>query len=426
MSSSSLAANSADIAVRVDQLSKCHYIYPSPRDRLKQFVLPRLRRLGGLAPREYYREFWALRDLSLDIRMGESVGIIGRNGSGKSTLLQIICGTLAPTTGSVSTHGRLAALLELGSGFNPEFSGRDNVYMNAAVLGLSREEVDERYADIAAFAGIGDFIERPVKTYSSGMMVRLAFAVSVCVDPDILVVDEALAVGDAAFQFKCLDRLQALTARGTTLLMVSHDMGMLKNFCNYGIYLAHGQERARGAPDELAELYFMDIRDEQREQSDGVRVVPKAFVGDGPGSAFGTDEGQIVAARFAPSGGAFSSFMAGEDVRIAIEVRYREQVDHPHLSILMHDRRMIGLGGNYCALAGAPDGDGWRRARVEATFAARLAPGRYFLTLRLENRVSRSHFSPIDKQVGALSLEVLGGQPDVIAPLDFGMQFSPA
>ena len=191
-----------DIAIKVQNLSKCYHIYDSPRDRLKQFIAPRLQRLTWQTPKQYFREFWAVKDVSFEIKKGETVGIIGRNGSGKSTLLQMICGTLNPSHGSIETNGRIAALLELGSGFNPEFTGRENVYMNASVLGLSNKEIDERFDDIVAFADIGEFVEQPVKTYSSGMMVRLAFAVIAHVDADILIIDEALAVGDAFFTFE--------------------------------------------------------------------------------------------------------------------------------------------------------------------------------------------------------------------------------
>lgn len=202
--------NSSDIAIRIQNLSKCYQIYGSPHDRLKQFVAPRMQCLLGKPIKQYFREFWALKDISFEINKGETVGIVGCNGSGKSTLLQIICGTLAPTGGTVETRGRIAALLELGSGFNPEFTGRENVYMNAAVLGLSKKQVDDRFDDIAAFADIGQFIEQPVKTYSSGMYIRLAFAVAVNLDPEILIVDEALAVGDELFQRKCYSKIEAI------------------------------------------------------------------------------------------------------------------------------------------------------------------------------------------------------------------------
>ncbi len=196
--------SSDQVAIQISKLSKCYEIYDAPRDRLKQFILPVLQRKTGRSPKRYFREFWALRDVSFDVMKGETIGVIGRNGCGKSTLLQMICGTLSPTEGSIRTQGRIAALLELGSGFNPEFTGRENVYLNAAVLGLTRSEIEARFDAITAFAEIGEFIEQPVKTYSSGMMVRLAFAVIAHVDADILIVDEALAVGDAFFTQKCM------------------------------------------------------------------------------------------------------------------------------------------------------------------------------------------------------------------------------
>ncbi len=196
--------STADTAIKVSNLSKCYQIYEAPSDRLKQFVVPRLQRLIGRLPKQYFREFWALKDVSFEVKKGETVGIIGRNGSGKSTLLQLICGTLSPSAGNLEVNGRVAALLELGSGFNVEFTGRENIYMNASILGLSQKEIDDRFDEIVAFADIGQFIEQPVKTYSSGMMVRLAFAVIAHVEADILVVDEALAVGDAFFTQKCM------------------------------------------------------------------------------------------------------------------------------------------------------------------------------------------------------------------------------
>jgi lipopolysaccharide transport system ATP-binding protein len=230
-----------DVAIRVSNLSKCYQIYDRPQDRLKQSVVPRFQRLIGRTPSTYFRDFWALRDVSFEVKKGDSVGIIGRNGSGKSTLLQIICGTLTPAGGTVQTSGRTAALLELGSGFNPEFTGRENVYMNAAVLGLAREETESRFDDIAAFADIGQFIEQPVRTYSSGMLVRLAFAVQVELEPEILIVDEVLSVGDYFFQQKCFGRLRKMREKGLTLLFVSHDMGTVRNFCSTAVYLRKGK-----------------------------------------------------------------------------------------------------------------------------------------------------------------------------------------
>jgi lipopolysaccharide transport system ATP-binding protein len=255
---------SSEIAIKVSNLSKCYQIYEQPHDRLKQSIYPRLQRLVGKHPTQYFREFWALKDVSFEIKKGETVGIIGRNGSGKSTLLQMICGTLNPTSGSITTQGRIAALLELGSGFNPEFTGRENVYMNAAVLGLSKEETDARFDDIIAFADIGDFIEQPVKTYSSGMMVRLAFSVIAHVGADILVIDEALAVGDAFFTQKCMRFLRAFMKTGT-VLFVSHDTGAVVNLCNRGVLLDHGLVVMEGRPKEVTEQYLAKLYEASQE-----------------------------------------------------------------------------------------------------------------------------------------------------------------
>lgn len=230
-----------DPAIRVANLSKCYQIYDAPRDRLKQFVMPRLQRLFGRAAGSYHRKFWALQDVSFEVGKGETVGIIGRNGAGKSTLLQIVCGTLTPTAGVVETRGRIAALLELGAGFNLEFSGRENIFMNGAVLGLSTAQIEDRFDDIAAFADIGQFLDQPVKTYSSGMYVRLAFAVQACVDPEILIVDEALSVGDIGFQYKCFKRMEQLRASGTTVLMVTHATSSILEYADRCIVLDSGR-----------------------------------------------------------------------------------------------------------------------------------------------------------------------------------------
>ncbi|WP_027357056.1 ABC transporter ATP-binding protein [Desulfofundulus thermocisternus] len=247
--------SSDNVAIRVNNLSKCYYIYDRPQDRLKQSIIPRIQRLLGMEPKNYFREFWALRNVSFEVKKGETVGIIGRNGSGKSTLLQIICGTLTPTSGTVETNGRIAALLELGSGFNPEFTGRENVYLNGAVLGLSKEEIDARFDDIVSFADIGDFIDQPVKTYSSGMYVRLAFAVQACIDPDILIVDEALAVGDEKFQRKCFDRIEHLRSNGASILLVTHSTTVIERFCQRAVLLHNGNLHGVGPSNIIVDQY---------------------------------------------------------------------------------------------------------------------------------------------------------------------------
>ncbi len=248
---------SSEIAIKVENLSKCYQIYEQPRDRLKQFVLPRMQSLVGLQPKQYYREFWALRDVSFEVKKGAAVGIVGRNGSGKSTLLQLICGTLSPTRGLVEANGRIAALLELGSGFNPEFTGRENVYLNGSILGIEKERLDERFADIEKFADIGNYIDQPVKAYSSGMFVRLAFAVQMHLEPEILIIDEALSVGDQFFQAKCYAAIRSMMDRGTTVLFVSHSAATVKALCPRAILLSHGELVSDGPASQVLDRYFV-------------------------------------------------------------------------------------------------------------------------------------------------------------------------
>lgn len=237
----------ADIALSVQNLSKCYSIYARPQDRLLQSL--------WRGRRQYHREFWALRDVSFSVPRGQTIGIVGRNGSGKSTLLQMIAGTLAPTTGKLDVNGRVSALLELGSGFNPEFSGRDNVFLNAAILGISQEQMAARFDDVVAFADIGDYIEQPVKTYSSGMYARLAFAVAINSDPDILIVDEALSVGDEAFQRKCFARIHEIKQRGATVLFVSHSASTVVEFCDSALLIDGGELLMSGTPKSVVSMY---------------------------------------------------------------------------------------------------------------------------------------------------------------------------
>jgi len=237
-----------DVAISVRNVGKMYTLYNRPQDRLKQAFLWGRKKL--------YREFWALRDISFEVRRGEALGIIGRNGAGKSTLLQILAGTLTPTTGEVRISGQVMALLELGSGFNPEFTGRENVYLKGAILGFSREEMDELFDEIAAFADIGDFIDQPVKLYSSGMFVRLAFAVQACLEPDVLIVDEVLAVGDIFFRQKCHARMEKMMAGNTTIILVTHHMGPVQKYCQNAILLEKGQVIFQGSSSEAVKRYY--------------------------------------------------------------------------------------------------------------------------------------------------------------------------
>jgi len=270
--------SNADAAIVVTSVSKCFHIYNKPQDRLKQSIMPRIRRAVGAGPKTYGREFWALNDVSFTLNKGETLGIIGRNGSGKSTLLQLICGTLSPSHGQVQTFGKVAALLELGAGFNPEFTGRENVYLSAAFYGLSKEETDARFDDIVDFSEIRDFIDQPVKTYSSGMFVRLAFATIVHVDADILIIDEALAVGDAVFTQKCMRFLRKFKEE-KTLLFVSHDSSSVIALCDKALWLADGQMKELGEAKQTCEnylTYILGATKKQGEQSPADDVSPTA------------------------------------------------------------------------------------------------------------------------------------------------------
>ena len=359
--------SSNDFTIRVTNLSKRYEIYANPRDRLKQFIAPRLQRLAGQSPKQYFREFWALKDVSFEIKKGETVGIIGRNGSGKSTLLQMICGTLTPTKGSIQTNGRIAALLELGSGFNPEFTGRENVYMNASVLGLSKAQIDARFDAIAAFADIGQFIDQPAKTYSSGMYVRLAFAVIAHVDADILVVDEALAVGDAVFTQKCMRFIRRFQENGT-LIFVSHDTASVQNLCKSGIWLKNGKIEQIGTAKFVSEAYLQyTLQEIYGEESKLTSMKPAAIgdevcavesspdteslpaidygavasVRDNINAAKGWKTGQadivsVSLTRLSP--GPEGVFEGGERVRMTVRAKAHEPLQNPILGFLVRDR----------------------------------------------------------------------------------------
>jgi lipopolysaccharide transport system ATP-binding protein len=272
MSSEAISASleqNVELVIDAQALGKCYHIYERPQDRLKQ-MLWRGRRC-------YYREFWALQDISFSVRHGETIGVIGRNGSGKSTLLKLLCNTLTPTTGRMTVSGRVAALLELGTGFNPEFTGRENVYLNAAILGLSDAEIEQYLPEIIEFADIGDFIDQPVKTYSSGMAVRLAFSVIAHVRADILIIDEALAVGDVFFVQKCMRFLREFQGRGT-LFFVSHDTSAVVNLCDRVLWLDHGKLQETGSAKDVCEHYLATLRETQQSGGIAKKTVKNNFI----------------------------------------------------------------------------------------------------------------------------------------------------
>lgn len=354
--------SSDEIVIHVESVSKRYEMYDTPRDRMKQFFLPRLRRAIGLTERHYFREFWALREVGFDVRRGESVGILGRNGSGKSTLLQIVTGTLAPTVGHVEVKGRVAALLELGSGFNPEFTGRENVYLNAALLGFSADEVDRKFDAIAAFADIGDHLDQPVKTYSSGMLVRLAFAVQVQVEPDILIVDEALAVGDALFQKRCFQRIEKLVSDGMSLLFVSHDQEGIRTLTNRCLLLSNGRQLDWGPSSSVVlnyrrllhqeeAAYFNSLTELMRNEAAGQEAVQEhaeqAFAPSMTGSdrlTFGDGGVQIVSVTtHAADGSGANVFYPGERLRIRVVCESRISTDKLSVGVRIRNKEGVKL-----------------------------------------------------------------------------------
>ena len=406
---------SSEIAIKVENLSKAYQIYDQPNDRLKQFVMPRLQRAVGMTPRQYYRDFWALKDVSFEVKKGETVGIIGRNGSGKSTLLQLICGTLSPTYGNLETHGRIAALLELGSGFNPEFTGRENVYMNAAVLGLSREEVDDRFDEIVKFADIGEFIEQPVKSYSSGMFMRLAFSVAINVDPEILIVDEALSVGDEKFQRKCFSRLEELKETGVSILFVSHSGGAVVELCDRAILLDAGEKLSDGLPKLIVARYqkllyapedkYQEIRGQIRRMVDAaVESVDASNSNEShepcahspelqesydpnlkPEST--TEYESIGACIETPvilnlSGERVNNLIRGKTYRYTYIVRFTESASRVRFGMLIKTISGVELGGAASAISPAksiPFVQSGESYQIEFRFNANLNPGVYFM-----------------------------------------------
>lgn len=338
---------SSEIAIRVGNLSKCYQIYEQPRHRLMQMLYR--------GKKQFFREFWALDNISFEIKRGETVGIIGRNGSGKSTLLQLLCGTLNPTAGVVEINGKVAALLELGAGFNPEFTGRENVYMNAAILGLTHEEINENFAAIETFAEIGSFIDQPVKTYSSGMYVRLAFSVAVHTHPNILIVDEALAVGDARFQAKCLKRIKSMKESGACILFVSHDVGAVRTLCDRAIWLDAGKMRLNGpvfpVTAEYTEYIYADSAFIETEATDSPKDELDAVVEGGfsnseklkPINHWGTHTGTILSAGIYDANGVQKNvFMDREPMQVRIKMRPAPGIDRSNLSVSFSFKDLAG------------------------------------------------------------------------------------
>jgi ABC-type polysaccharide/polyol phosphate transport system ATPase subunit len=391
--------------IEISSLTKVYRIWDSPSSRLTAPLMEAASRLfpGGTSPHRAlsgrasrkYRDFYALRDVSLSVARGEATGIIGRNGSGKSTLLQLIAGTLAPTSGSVAVRGKVSALLELGSGFNPDFTGRENVYLNGAIYGFTHTEMSARMDEIASFADIGDFIEQPVKTYSSGMMMRLAFAIAVNVQPDVLIIDEALAVGDVFFSQKCFQRIREIVHRGATLIFVSHDMGAIQSLCDRAILLSQGSLMFDGAPEDCVSRYFNlhtpahgsggSVPGKHPAVDPAVRsAVVAGDILSAAKSRHGDKALEIAAAVVVDGhGAATSDFEMTHRAAVRMLVRANADIKRPSAGIQIHDRM-----GNLVFAAGTPQLrfplpalSSGEEIMLEFRITLNLQPGAYTLSL---------------------------------------------
>ena len=398
-------------AIRVSSVGKTYRMWSSPGARL---VVPLLVRAANffraLNPRlaqqlidavhRRVHTHVALSDINLELGRGEALGIIGLNGSGKSTLLQIIAGVLPATTGTVQINGRVAALLELGSGFNPELSGRENIFINAAILGLSRRRVDEVLDDIIRFADIGNYIEEPVKTYSSGMALRLAFAVQVHTDPDILIVDEALAVGDAAFQAKAMTRIDSILAGGTTLLFVGHDLNAVKAFCHRAMLLEKGRIVHEGMPDEVITEYLhrTHLRALEARLRDKADLPEMARLADG----YGVANGHVSEATL--NGAQHATLAHGQRVRLAFKVRLDETIAHPGIIVDVLDGRGLQLTGRRIML---PAMSAPGEISLNISFDASFMRGIFRIRTRVIDSPSLSITTVLSRQEGSLSFEIV-------------------
>lgn len=341
--------------------------------------------LPGSPPQ--HTDFWALRDISFEVEKGETLGLVGPNGCGKSTLLQVVSGILQPTTGRVVTRGRIAALLELGAGFNPEFSGRENVYLNGEIMGLSRGEIDKAMPSIEAFAEIGEFIERPVKEYSSGMYVRLAFSTAIHVDPEILIVDEALAVGDAVFANRCVRKFEELRERKVTVLFVSHDLGLVKQLSDRAILLLHGRIEAQGAPNDVINRYIgLVLETQQARNKKGDRVRGSYRHGDGTSEIVST---QILNAQ----GEEVTSVASGEPITVRVRSRFHQPKSDPMVGILVRTRIGMDVYGTNTRIEQKPLGDFQAGDELEVDFHIEcwLTPQQYTLTVATQSADGSSH-----------------------------------
>ena len=414
-----------NLAISVQGVSKIYKLYDKPIDRLTEAV--------SLTHKSYHRDFFALSDISFEVKKGETVGIIGTNGSGKSTILKIITGVLSPTTGTAEVSGNISALLELGAGFNSEYTGLENIYMNGTMMGFSRQEMERRMDDILRFADIGDFVNQPVKTYSSGMFVRLAFALAINVDPEILIVDEALSVGDVFFQAKCYRRMEEMMKNGTTILMVSHDMGSIIKYCDKVVLLNRGHFVAQGEAGKMVDLYKKILANqtdelaealiEQKKEALGLPV--EAAVSDkrmkdrmnlnpevqeyGDGRASFEDFGTLDA-----RGNVTNLLLKGEMFTIRERVRFHAPIENPIFTYTLRDKKGTDITGTNTLFEGTEikpvkDGDVYT---VSFRQKMNLQGGEYLLSMSCTGYENGEHVV-YHRLYNVLSLTVISNKNTV-------------
>lgn len=407
---------SNDPAISVANVTKVYKLYDSPQHRLKEALHPFRRR--------YHRDFHALNGISFEIPKGETVGIIGQNGAGKSTLLKVVTGVLTPTTGSVSVNGRISALLELGAGFNPEITGLENVYFNGTLLGFSRDEIDAKLDDILSFADIGDFITQPVKIYSSGMFIRLAFAVAIHADPDVLIVDEALSVGDVMFQSKCFDKIKSLMERGITTLFVAHNMNTITSLCSRAIMLDAGNVYADGSPKDVTHIYYELQRKREHEKKEREKARQKEGAPTKPQSSlfrtskldqeyrFGLRTAEITDFQITDHKGQETlTLETGETFSVRMRIQFHEDVSDPAFGMIIRNPQGQNLLGVHSyhqkRMSFGPKKKG-EVLFVTASSTMLLNPGKYLISLSIAEHATDFEYLNIDARTNAAAIDVVG------------------
>lgn len=437
--------SSENFAIRIENVNKCFQVYESPARRLKQFIMPRIDRKLGKEARIYHQDFWALKDVSFDLPRGQTMGIVGQNGSGKSTLLQIIAGTLTPSSGSVTVNGRVAALLELGAGFNSDFTGLENVYLNASLLGLSKEETENKLDDILSFADIGNFINSPVRSYSSGMLVRLAFAVQAQIDPEILIVDEALAVGDAKFQAKCFSRLKRLKQDGTSILFVSHATEQIVTHCDSALLLDHGVVQVKGSPNDVVNRYLdvlfgkkndsvlrkeqddklekavdreVQIRDRESESHSSENGFNTFLMGEysqrknyNPSEyRWGDRAAELVDFYLTQNGEDFpSTIIPGEELTLAVKVRFNSVVVRPIFGFAIKTKEGVTIyntNSEWQSVDLVDIADSGSEITVSVTLPMMVYEGDFFVSVGIASSSINGEITPHDRRYDSIHLAV--------------------